>query len=171
MLIKPICSTGMSINLIIWDFDGVLAPTDEDWAAKGYPLTDGVREVLALPNLRHCIATNGSLEQTLKKIKLCGLDDIFDEHNVFTIDMAGAGKGAPDIFLLALAKMNEKPENTAVVDNSYTAMKGALKAGCLPIAFLSRARYDSSDWPQRLKNIGVEQICCEMSAVKKAIER
>ncbi|MBR6356266.1 MAG: HAD hydrolase-like protein [Alphaproteobacteria bacterium] len=155
---------------MIWDFDGVLAPTDEDWAAKGYPLTDGVREVLALPNLRHCVATNGTLEQTLHKIKLCGLDDVFNAQNVFTIDMAGAGKGAPDIFLLALAKMNEKPENTAVVDNSYTAMKGVLKAGCLPIAFLSRARYDDSDWPQRLKNIGVEHICCEMSAVKKLIE-
>lgn len=160
----------MLIKLIIWDFDGVLAPTDENWAAKGYPLTARVREVLALPNLRHCVATNGSLAQTLEKIKLCGLGDVFNEQNIFTIDMAGAGKGSPDIFLLALDKMNEKPENTAVVDNSYAAMKGAIKAGCLPIAFLSRERFENSDWSQRLQNIGVKHVFCALSELKGLLE-
>lgn len=158
------------MKLIIWDFDGVLAPTDEGWAAKGYPLTAGVRAILALPNLRHCVATNGSLAQTLEKVKLCGLNDVFNEQNIFTIDMAGAGKGAPDIFLLALDKMNEKPENTAVIDNSYTAMKGALKAGCLPMAFLSRERFENSEWPQRLQNIGVKYIFCALSELKSLLE-
>jgi len=158
------------IRMIIWDFDGVLAPTDEDWAAKGYPLTDGVREILALPNLRHCIATNGTLEQTLEKIKLCCLGDIFSKQNIFTIDMADAGKGSPDIFLLAMDKMNEKPENTTVIDNSYTAMKGALKAGCLPIAFLSRERFEHSKWPQRLQNVGVKHIYYRMEDAKQLIE-
>ena len=157
----------MSMKLIIWDFDRVLAPTDENWAAKGYPLTDGVREILALPNLRHCIATNGSLEQTLEKVKLCGLDAVFNEQNIFTIDMACVGKGAPDIFLLASAKMNEKPKNAAVIDNSYTAMKGALKAGCLPMAFLSRERFENSDWPQRLRNIGVKHIYYRMEDIRQ----
>ena len=56
----------MLLNLIIWDFDGVLAQTGDDWATGGYPLTDGVREILMLPNLRHCIATNGTLNISLK---------------------------------------------------------------------------------------------------------
>lgn len=160
----------MQIKLIIWDFDGVLAPTDDDWAAKGYPLTDGVRDILALPNIRHCVATNGSLEQTLEKIKLCGLSDIFNVQNIFTIDMARSGKGSPDIFLLAMDKMNEKPENTAVIDNSYTAMKGAMKAGCLSISFLGRKRYDNSEWPKRLQNIGVKHIFCSMEGIKQLLE-
>ena len=54
-------------------------------------------------------------------------------------------KGSPGIFLLALQKMKEQPENAIVIDNSYTAMKGAIKAGCLPISFLSRERYENSD--------------------------
>lgn len=161
----------MSLKLIIWDFDGVVAQTDDDWAAKGYPLTVGVRDILALPDLRHCIATNGTLEQTLKKIKLCGLNDVFDVQNVFTIDMAGMGKGAPDIFLFALQKMNEKPENTVVIDNSYTAMKGALKSGCLPVSFLSRERFDNSTWRERLQNIGVKHVFFDMTEVKKLIEK
>ena len=159
----------MSIKLIIWDFDGVLAPTDEGWAEKGHPLTDGVREILMLPNLRHCIATNGTLEQTLEKIKLCGLDDVFSEDNIFTIDMVGVGKSSPDIFILAMQKMGVKPENTIVIDNSYTAMKGVLKAGCLPISFLSRERYENSDWIKRLQNLGVKYIFCIMSELKSLL--
>jgi len=161
----------MAIKLIIWDFDGVLAPTDENWAAADYPLTAGVREIMALPCIKHCVATNGSMEQTLAKIKLCGLTDIFNEQNVFTIDMAGSGKSSPDIFILAMQKMNEKPENTMVIDNSYTAMKGAIKAGCLPVSFLSRQRYEKSDWPQRLQNIGVRHIFCDMADIQKLIEK
>ena len=160
----------MSIKPIIWDFDGVLAPTSDNWAEKGYPLTEGVREILMLPNLRHCIATNGTLEQTLEKITLCGLDDVFAEDNIFTIDMAGVGKSSPDIFVLALQKMNEQPENAIVIDNSYTAMKGAIKAGCLPVSFLSRERYENPDWVKRLQNIGVKHIFCCMEDVKKLIE-
>ena len=161
----------MFLKLIIWDFDGVLAQTDDHWAIKGYPLTDGVREILALPNLKHCIATNGTLEQTLEKIKLCGLSDIFNEQNIFTIDMARSGKGAPDIFVLAMGKMNERPKNTVVIDNSYTAMKGALKAGCLPIAFLSRVRFENSAWTQRLRGVGVEHIFCSIEDIKQLIEK
>lgn len=157
------------LKLIIWDFDGVLAPTGDDWAGKGYSLTDGVRDILALPNLKHCIATNGTLEQTLEKIKLCGLTDVFNEQNTFTIDMAGVGKSSPDIFLLCAQKMNEKPENTVVIDNSYTAMKGALKAGCLPVSFLSKERYKNSEWPQRLRSIGVKHIFCSMKDIIQLI--
>ncbi len=160
----------MPIDLIIWDFDGVLAQTSDDWAEKGYPLTDGVREILTMPDLKHCIATSGTLTQTLEKIKLCGLTDIFNEKNIFTIDMAGVGKSSPDIFLLALQKMKEQPENAIVIDNSYTAMKGAIKAGCLPISFLSCERYENSDWIKRLKNIGVKYIFHDMNDVKKLIE-
>ena len=159
----------MPLKLIIWDFDGVLAPTADDWVERDYPLTDGVRDILMLPNFKHCIATNGTLEQTLEKIKLCGLTDIFNEQNIFTIDMAGSGKGSPDIFLLALQKMKEQPENAIVIDNSYTAMKGAIKAGCLPISFLSRERYENSDWIKRLKNIGVKYIFHDLKDVKKLI--
>ena len=159
----------MSLKLIIWDFDGVLAQTDDDWAIKGYPLTDGVREILALPNLKHCIATNGTVEHTLEKIKLCGLSDVFDEQNIFTIDMACVGKSSPDIFLLCLQKMNERPENTAIIDNSYTAMKGAIKSGCLPISFLSKERHKNSEWMKRLHGIGVEHIFCCMEDIKKMI--
>ena len=160
----------MPIDLIIWDFDGVLAQTSDDWAEKGYPLTDGVREILTLPNLKHCIATNGTLAQTLEKIKLCGLTNIFNEKNIFTIDMVGSGKGSPDIFLLALQKMKEQPENAIVIDNSYTAMKGAIKAGCLPISFLSREHYENSDWKNRLQKLGVKYIFHDMNDVKKLIE-
>ena len=160
----------MPIDLIIWDFDGVLAQTSDDWAEKGYPLTDGVREILTLPNLKHCIATNGTLAQTLEKIKLCDLTNIFNEKNIFTIDMVGSGKGSPNIFLLALQQMKEQPKNAIVIDNSYTAMKGAIKAGCLPISFLNRERYENSDWIKLLKNIGVKYIFHDMNDVKKLIE-
>ena len=160
----------MPLKLIIWDFDGVLAQTDDNWAAECFPLTDGVRDILALPNLKHCVATNGTVPQTLEKVKLCDLSDVFVAQNIFTIDMTGFGKGSPDIFLLAMQKMNEKPENTAVIDNSYTAMKGAGKAGCCPISFLSRERFENPDWRERLRNIGVKHVFCEMFEVRKLIE-
>lgn len=157
------------IRMIIWDFDGVLAPTSDNWAEKGYPLTEGVREILAIPNLQHCIATNGTLEQTLEKIALCGLGDMFSEDKIFTIDMVGIGKSSPDIFTLAMQKMGAKPENTVVIDNSYTAMKGAIKSGCLPISFLSRERYENPEWVQRLQYLGVKHIFYYMKDVEKLI--
>lgn len=71
--------------------------------------------------------------------------------------------------MLAMQKMGAKPENTVVIDNSYTAMKGIIKSGCLPISFLSRERYENSEWSQRLRNIGVEHIFCKMSDIQKLI--
>lgn len=148
----------------------MLAPTADDWAARGYPLTDGVREILMLPNLQHCIATNGTLEQTLEKIALCGLDNVFTEDNVFTIDMAGSGKGSPLIFMMAMRMMSATADNTVVIDDSYTAMKGALAACCLPISFLNRHHFNDPAWCNRLKTLGVEHIFGRMSDVQKLLE-
>ena len=160
----------MMIDLIIWDFDGVLAQTSDNWAERDYPLTDGVRDILALPNLKHCIATNGTLEQTLEKIALCGWNDVFSENNIFTIDMAGVGKSSPIIFMLAMLMMGATTDNTIVIDDSYTAMKGALEACCLPIAFLNRERFEHSEWPERLRKLGVKHIFSRMSDVKECIK-
>ena len=161
----------MELNLIIWDFDDVLAYPEYDWNPPNFPITKGVREILELPNLKHCIATAGTLAQTVTKVKLCGLDDIFSPSQIFTIDMAGVGKHAPDIFLLAAKNMGEKTENTVVIDDSYRAMQGATKAGCLPICFLEREYFENEQNIAMLHKIGVKNIFYQMKDVKKFLEK
>ena len=81
-----------------------------------------------------CIAT--SLDSELLKIadEKLGLKKLF-ENKIFTIaDVGFASKPKPDVFLYAAKKMNSKPRNCLVIEDSPRGVTAAKSAGMFCIA-------------------------------------
>jgi HAD superfamily hydrolase (TIGR02253 family) len=83
-------------------------------------------------NFRLGIVSNHTTEIQLEKIDRLGLADCFD--TIVTSEEAGAEKPAPAIFDFALARLDVRPAETAMVgDHPSGDIQGAQKAGILAI--------------------------------------
>lgn len=219
----------MKKQLIIWDFDGVIADTEKLWLknrqilmkealgidwdwqtinhylrgtgdrtkrivldnlgittdddfwdksiemdintmhTEGIKLTEGIEDIFNLP-IKQCIATGGVQNKTMKKIQITRIEKYFPEEKVFTIDMVKNGKPEPDLFLLAAEKMGVKPENSVVIEDSIAGLTGAIKAGCLPVAFLAGDLKNNKAYAKNIKDLGVKYIFHNMKDIKKLIK-
>ena len=137
---------------------------------KGFELTDGIEEIFKIKNIKQCIATGGVKSKTALKIDIAGIRKYFPENHVFTVDMVEHGKPEPDLFLLAAEKMGEKPEDCVVIEDSIAGLTAALKAGCLPIAFLAGDLSGNNKHMEKVKSLGVQYITHNMQEVKKIME-
>lgn len=134
----------------------------------GLDITPGVENIIKNLKIKQCIATGGVKEKTIIKLDVIGFwHKYFDENNVFTADMVQNGKPEPDLFLLAAEKMGEKKEDCIVVEDSIVGMLAAQKAGIDLIAFLGSEMYDDKEYIERVKKIGIKNICFNMNEVKK----
>lgn len=219
----------MKKQLIIWDFDGVIADTEKLWLknrqilmkealgidwdwqtinhylrgtgdrtkrivldnlgittdddlwdksiemdintmhTEGIKLTEGIEDIFNLP-IKQCIATGGVQNKTMKKIQITRIEKYFPEEKVFTIDMVKNGKPEPDLFLLAAEKMGVKPENSVVIEDSIAGLTGAIKAGCLSVAFLAGDLKNNKAYAKNIKDLGVKYIFHNMKDIKKLIK-
>lgn len=65
--------------------------------------------------------------------------------------------------------MGEKPENAVVIEDSIAGLTAAIKAGCLPIAFLAGDIENDQIHLEKVKKLGVKHIFHNMKDVKKLI--
>jgi len=216
----------MNKNLIIWDFDGVIADSEKVWLLNrqkslneqfnlnwdfkttnkylggmsdktkkhvlekigiitdeafwqkqmeldllsmeqnGLEITPYIEDIINT-DIKQCIATGGIFTKTVKKLEVIGFwKKYFDENNLFTVDMVKHGKPEPDLFLFAMKKMNEKPENCIIVEDSIAGIKAAQNAGVDVIAFLGSEMYQNNDYLSEVKKCGVDNIFFDMRDVK-----
>lgn len=113
--------------------------------------TDSLRTVPGARSvLRHCqriglpfaVASNGELAKmklTLGRTALLGLFG----GRVFSAEMVVNPKPAPDIYLLAAAKLNVKPERCLVVEDSLPGAAAGLAAGMTVFYLAARNEPDS----------------------------
>lgn len=161
-------SLGIATDDAFWDKS--IEMDVEVMNTKGFELTDGIEEIFKKKNIKQCIATGGVKSKTALKIDIAGIRKYFPENHVFTVDMVEHGKPEPDLFLLAAKKMGEKPEDCVVVEDSIAGLTAAIKAGCLPIAFLAGDLSGNNNHLTKVKNLGVPYITHNMEEVKKIIE-
>lgn len=143
-----------------------------DWDAmlsKGFDVTEGVVDIFKLKTIKQCIAT-GTLKEKMKiKIRVSGIGEYFSAEECFTADMVERGKPEPDLFLLACDKMGEKPEDAIVVEDSIAGLEAALKAGCLPVAYVEHALKDDNFYFESIKKLGIENVFDNMKDLKAFI--
>ena len=161
-------SLGIETNDDFWDKS--IEMDMETMRTKGFELTDGIEDIFKMKNIKQCIATGGVKSKTMHKIEIAGIRKYFPENHVFTVDMVEHGKPEPDLFLLAAKEMGEKPEDCVVIEDSIAGLTAALKAGCLPIAFLAGDLSGNNNHLIKVKNLGVPYITHNMEEVKKIIE-
>ena len=124
---------------------------------QGFELTPDIEQIFKLP-IKQCIATGGVKDKTALKIKITGISSYFPENKVFTVDMVKNGKPEPDLFILAANSMGEKPQDAVVIEDSIAGLTAAIKAGCLPVAFLAGDLLNDKQHLQKVKDLGVKYI-------------
>lgn len=119
---------------------------------------------------KQCVATGGIFKKTKVKLEVINFwNKYFNEINLFTVDMVKKGKPEPDLFLLAAEKMGEKPQDCIVIEDSIAGMTAAQKAGIDVVAFLGCEMYHNDVYLQRVKDLGIKNICYSMQEVEKIL--
>ena len=138
----------------------------------GFNRTPGMDKVLELSGYCHAMATGGALEETLLKLKAVGLQDVFTRDNLVTVDMVARGKPEPDSFLLAAQKMNMRPEDCYVIEDSVAGLTAAQRAGMTPVCFMGSEMYRNNPAQrQAVEALGITHIFYDMAEVKEFFEK
>lgn len=109
-----------------------------DWEDEFLPLyreafeaelrpVDGVTAALDRLDVLTCVASSGSHEKIERSLRLCGLYERF-ARRIFSSHDVAHGKPAPDLFLLAAARMGVTPAQAIVVEDSPFGIDAALAA-------------------------------------------
>jgi HAD superfamily hydrolase (TIGR01509 family) len=97
------------------------------WEAELEPVP-GIVAALDAIALRRCVASSGSHRQMRFTLGLTGLWDRF-AGRIFSAEEVAEGKPAPDLFLLAAARMGVDPSRCAVIEDSVPGVDAARAAG------------------------------------------
>ena len=103
-------------------------------AEHGVEAMPGIRETLQWlrqQGIRTAIATSSPPERAERYLRPLGLLDQFDE--VCSVYGVPNGKPAPDVYLLAAARVGVPPDNCIAVEDSPAGILSACRAGCLPV--------------------------------------
>ncbi|MDR1693734.1 MAG: HAD family phosphatase [Lactobacillaceae bacterium] len=129
-------------------------------------ITKDIVDIFKNAKVKQCIATGGILSKTMKKIKILGLEEYFNESNVFCADMVEHGKPEPDLFLFAAQKMGFEPKDCVIIEDSYAGITAAQRAGIDVIGFAEHQNLDKERFVKDIKEMGVRNIALNMQEVK-----
>ena len=163
---KVLNNMGLITDDVFWEENYKLDQLD---LKKGFDLTDGIENIFKYTVLKQCIATGGLKEKTKQKIDVVGIRKYFPENHVFTADMVEKGKPEPDLFLFAAKKMNEKPEDCIVIEDSIAGMEAAKKANMDVIAFIG---YENrKEIINEIKNLDISNIFTNMGDIYNYLKK
>lgn len=92
-----------------------------------------------------CVATSSTRRFAESALQLAGVRDRMDF--IVTAEDVPRGKPAPDIYLLAMKKMESFPHETLVLEDSPTGTRAGLAAGCHVVAIPSE-HVHREDFPE-----------------------
>ncbi len=104
-------------------------------ALASFPGTRAALEELRRRGMAMAVASSGSPKKIDFNLRHAGLDDLLPIR-CSTLEVAH-GKPAPDVFLLAAARLGAQPPRTIVVEDSLPGLEAARQAGMLGIGFCS----------------------------------
>jgi len=76
----------------------------------------------------HCVASSGQIEKMHATLGCSGLLPLLEDL-LFSADMVGRGKPAPDLFLHAAKTMGHASEDCVVIEDSLPGVLGGIAAG------------------------------------------
>jgi len=126
-------------------------------AAKNLRAKPGIPE--GLSQLRDAgipcaLATSAGHKRTLESLQVLGVREYFSI--VITGDDVRNPKPAPDIFLLAAEKLNVKPQDAVVVEDSVAGVQAAVAGGLKCVGYTSEERADE------LRRAGADVVVADL---------
>jgi HAD superfamily hydrolase (TIGR01509 family) len=113
--------------------------------------------VLAALDRPYCLASSSDSERIRISLSVTGLDRFFGER-IFTAAMVPHAKPAPDLFLLAAARMRAAPGRTLVVEDSINGVLAAKAAGMTVWGFTGGSHYAGRDVAPQLTAAGADRV-------------
>ena len=130
----------------------------------------GVPAVLDALASRCCVASSSHPERIRRSLELVGLLDRL-APNLFSATMVAHGKPAPDLFLLAAARMAAEPARCVVIEDSEVGVCAGKAAGMTVFGFAGASHARSETHAPRLEAAGADLVFVEMTALGAVLER
>jgi HAD superfamily hydrolase (TIGR01509 family) len=124
----------------------------------------GIPTLLDALAVNRCVASSSHPERIRRSLELVGLLEGFAPH-LFSATMVSAGKPAPDLFLLAAARMAAEPARCLVIEDSDVGVRAAKAAGMTVFGFTGASHVRPATHAPRLQAAGADAIFAEMPAL------
>lgn len=122
----------------------------------------GVRDMLPLLAHPKCVASSGSLAKMRLTLTLTGLRPFFARDSLFSADLVTNGKPAPDLFLLASARMRVRRERCVVIEDSVAGVQAGIAAGMRVLGFAG-ASHCGPGYDALLREAGAGEVFTDMA--------
>jgi HAD superfamily hydrolase (TIGR01509 family) len=117
----------------------------------------GVAEVLASLPVPFCVASSSDLDRIIFPLSFTSLASYFGDR-LLSGEMVAHGKPAPDLFLLAAARMGAPPARTLVIEDSVSGVQAAKAAGMMVWGFTGGGHYQGRDGRAILRTAGADRV-------------
>lgn len=133
-------------------------------------------ELRAMPHMAYaltwlrgpkCVASSSPIERIRASLEATGLARFF-EPNLFTASDVASGKPAPDLLLHAASRMNARPADCIVVEDSPAGITAAVAAGMRAVGFIGGS-HSGSELGQQLLAAGACTILADMRQLKNSV--
>ena len=121
-----------------------------------------IRAVLDAVDCAYCLASSSDADRVRMTLAVTGLDRYFGER-VYTAAMVAHGKPAPDLFLLAAAKMRGCAAETLVIEDSVNGVVAGKAAGMTVWGFTGGSHYVDRDGSRLLSDAGADRVFNSMA--------
>lgn len=129
-------------------------------------IIDGADRALAAADARlgkKAVASSSRAHFLKDKLERVGLYALAEPH-VYSADLVENGKPAPDIFLYTAAKLDARPEQCVVLEDSENGVRAGVAAGMRVWGFVGGGHcYDGHD--ERLMAAGAERVFAHFDTV------
>jgi HAD superfamily hydrolase (TIGR01509 family) len=130
------------------------------------PVT-GVHEAIAALPHRRCVASSSVPERIRVSLEVTGLAPLFGD-DVFSATEVKNGKPAPDLFLMAAARMGCDAAQAIVIEDSVPGVTAARAAGMTAIGFVG-ASHATARLADDLKAAGAHMVIARMADLPAAV--
>ncbi|MHA7870992.1 MAG: HAD family hydrolase [Hyphococcus sp.] len=125
----------------------------------------GARETLQTLRLPKAVASSSRTDTLHGKMQRVGLYDLVAPH-VYSADLVAHGKPAPDVFLYAAERLNARPSQCLVIEDSENGVKAGRAAGMTVWGFIGGGHcFDGHG--DRLLSAGADRIVEDFAALQE----
>ena len=128
----------------------------------------GVPALLDALAVDRCVASSSHPDRIRCSLEITGLLDRLAPH-LFSATMVDHGKPAPDLFLLAAARMAAAPKRCLVVEDSEVGIRAGKAAGMKVFGFTGASHVRAEAHAPRLQAAGADAVITEMAALASRI--
>lgn len=115
---------------------------------------DAIRAMADLPRI---VASSSGPERIAQSLALTGLADLFGDRICSAVEVTH-GKPAPDLFLLAAARLGVDPAQCIVIEDSEAGVRAAKSAGMRVVGFMGGSHAAASALAVKLPALGVDAL-------------